>query len=174
MKRVYRGPRARATLQSNHFAFCTGARRRYAVQKNGTGPFCLARKIGGISFFIFHRRRRRRTICFAARRAPAKTGDRRSSRLTAACRKDDDGDDRVVTMRFCPCFIHAKTRVPVNSIFHRGIQDVARYDAASDFRGQIEESGDCPLNRSAIKTYFHAILSRHGFVSDSYRLSQPR
>jgi len=82
------------------------------VQKNGTGPFCLARMIGGISFFIFHRRRRRRTICFAARRAPAKTGDCRSSWLTAACRKDDDGDDRVVTMRFCPCFIHAKTRVP--------------------------------------------------------------
>lgn len=30
----------------------------------------------------------------------------------AARRKDDDGDDRVVTMRFYRCFIHAKTRLP--------------------------------------------------------------
>lgn len=30
----------------------------------------------------------------------------------AARRKDDDGDDRVVTMRFYRCFIHAKTWLP--------------------------------------------------------------
>lgn len=76
------------------------------------GPVLSRASDRGISFFIFHRRRRRRTICFAAWRAPAKTGDCRSSWLTAARRKDDDGDDRVVTMPFCRCFIHAKTRLP--------------------------------------------------------------
>lgn len=105
---------ARASPRSDYFGFCSDARRRYAVQKNDTDPFLSRASDRGISFFIFHRRRRRRTICFAAWRAPTKTGGCRSSWLTAARRKDDDGDDRVVTMPFRRrrCFTHAKTRLP--------------------------------------------------------------
>lgn len=42
-------PRARASPRSDYFGFCSDARRRYAVQKNGTGPF-LARPIGESRF----------------------------------------------------------------------------------------------------------------------------
>lgn len=127
------GPRARAhELRGDYFGFCSDARRRYAVQKNGTGPFLSRASDRGISFFIFHRRRRRRTICFAAWRAPVKTGDYRL--VMADCRTPKgwwrwrSGHDDAVLPVFLPC----ENATSENSIFHRGIQDVARYDAVSD------------------------------------------
>lgn len=158
MKRVLSESSCARKFTERLFRFLLGRAKALRRAEKWHGPVSRASD-RRISFFIFHRRRRRRTICFAAWRAPAKTGDCRSSWLTAARRKDDDGDDRIVTMPFCPCFIHAKTRLPRIQFFTGGIQDVARYDAVSDKSRRVE----IPWND---KNYFHTILLNYGFCSE--------
>jgi len=131
-KRIYIGVPARARIYGAIISvFCSDARRRNA-EKWHTSPFYTTyARDRRISFFIFHRRRLKRTICFAAHDArPQKPEiNARHSRLAAHTPKGwwrwRSGRDDAVLPVFHPC----ENATSENTIFHRGIQNVARYEA---------------------------------------------
>lgn len=119
MKRVYIEVPARARARARIYGaiiwvFCSNARRRNA-EKWHTSPFytiARPRSLGESRFSssIDEDESGQFVSPHGARPQKPETAARHS--WLAARRKDDDGDDRIVTMRFCRCFIHAKTRLP--------------------------------------------------------------
>lgn len=169
MKRESIGAPARACgSRGDYFAFCLeGAMpcRKMARARTVSRP-----RSGNLVFHLSRRPKADNLFRRAWRARPQKPETTRSSWLTAARRrKDDDGDDRVVTMRFCRSFIHAKTRLPRIQFFTGAFRMSLVTTHGTSASPQTNRGGFL-LNRSTgdKNIYFHATLSSYGFVSDSF------
>lgn len=106
------GPRARMSYGAIISVFVRTREGATPCRKMARARFCLARPIRESRFSSSIDEDEGGQFVSPHGARPQKPGTTGSSRLTAARRKDDDGDDRVMTLPFCPCFFHAKIRLP--------------------------------------------------------------